>query len=50
MKFNYLVTLPLTILCLVFVNKYAYTTDNDNLSCFKHPEGMANEISFNWIS
>ena len=34
LRFNYLVTLPLTIICLILVNRYAYTTDNDNLSCF----------------
>ena len=46
LKFNYLVTLPLTILCLVVVNGYAYTTDNDNMSCFLQPEGKANAMSF----
>ena len=46
LKFNYLVTLPLVISCLVVVNGYAYTIDSDNMSCFLHPEGKASTMSF----
>ena len=46
LKFNYLVTLPLTISCLFLVNGYAYTTEKDNMSCFLQPEGKANTMSF----
>ena len=46
LKFNYLVTLPLTISSLVLFSGYAYTTDNDNMSCFLQPEGKASLVSF----
>ena len=49
LRFNYLITLPLTILSLTLINKYAYTTDNDNLSCFKNPEAKSESSVWNFI-
>ena len=46
LRFNYLVTLPLTILCQILVNRYAYTTENDNMACFTDPESKLSSMSF----
>ena len=45
LKFNYLITTPLTILSILLVEKRAYTTDGDNMSCFKNPEKFAARMS-----
>ena len=47
-RFNYLVTNPLTALCILLVNQRAYTTDNDNMSCFSKPESIASSQTFRW--
>ena len=40
LKFNYLVTTPLTAFSIILVNQRAYTTNNDNMSCFANPESI----------
>ena len=49
LRLNYLVILPLTNLSVILVNRYAFTTDSDNLSCYSNPEGKAGALSSSWI-
>ena len=49
-KFNVLFTFPMTILCILLVDRQALMTDNDNLSCYVDPAVMATKTSSIWFS
>ena len=49
LKFNYLVTTPLTAVSIILVNQRAYTTKNDNMSCFANPENVLSSAIFRWM-
>ena len=46
LKMSFLVNLPMVVACLVIFNAYAFTIDNDNMSCYLQPEGKASMTSF----
>ena len=49
LRFNFIITTPLTILSIMLVEQRAYTTNGDNMSCFKTPAkfvGLMNSRSY----
>ena len=42
-KFDLLVTVPMILICSLFFDQFAFTTDDGNMSCYSEPELFAQE-------